>query len=127
MAVPVGSGGRVFGAVRVSYPRSTLDDRVEDNWIRLGLLAVVVISAVLLVGWVLARSVTRPVRELRLASARVAGGLLADRGSSLKLMVSITGVGQARSKHHRGTTQAKDRQMRQPRWVHVSGRPIPSS
>lgn len=79
VAVPVGSGGRLYGAVRVSYPRSTLDDRVEDNWLRLGLLAAVVITAVLLVGWVLARSVTRPVRELRLASARVAGGDLAVR------------------------------------------------
>lgn len=79
VAVPVGSGGRVFGAVRVSYPRSTLDDRVEDNWLRLGLLAIVVVAAVLLIGWVLARSVTRPVRELRLASARVAGGDLTVR------------------------------------------------
>jgi hypothetical protein len=29
---------------------------------------------------------------------------LVERRSSLKMMVSITGVGQARSKHHRGTT-----------------------
>lgn len=79
VAVPVGSGGRIYGAVRVSYPRATLDDRVRDNWLRLGLLAVVVITAVLLVGWVLAQSVTRPVRALRLASARVAGGDLGAR------------------------------------------------
>ncbi len=79
VAVPVGSGGRVYGAVRVSYPRSELDERVMQNWARLGLLAVVVIGAVLLVGWVLARSVTRPVRALQLASGRVADGDLTAR------------------------------------------------
>jgi len=79
VAVPVGSSGRVYGAIRISYPRSTLDDRVRDNWLRLGLLSVVVVGAVLAVGWVLARSVTRPVRSLQLASARVADGDLATR------------------------------------------------
>ena len=80
VAVPVGSGGRVFGAIRISYPRSTLDDRVRNNWIRLALLSVVVVGAVLTVGWVIARSVTRPVRALQLASARVADGKLSTRG-----------------------------------------------
>ena len=79
VAVPVGSSGRVYGAVRISYPRSTLDARVRANWLRLGLLAAVVVGAVLAVGWVLARSVTRPVRSLQLASARVADGDLDTR------------------------------------------------
>ena len=79
VAVPVGSSGRVYGAIRISYPRSTLDHRVRDNWLRLGLLAVVVIGSVLAVGWILARSVTRPVRALKLASARVADGDLSTR------------------------------------------------
>jgi signal transduction histidine kinase len=79
VAVPIGSGGHVYGAIRISYPRSTLDRRVRDNWIRLALLSVVIVSAVLTVGWVIARSVTRPVRALQLASARVASGQLATR------------------------------------------------
>ena len=79
VAVPVGSSGSIFGAVRVSYPRSTLDRRIRNNWLRLGLLSVVVTAAVLAVGWFLARSFTRPVRALQDASTRVAGGDLAAR------------------------------------------------
>jgi signal transduction histidine kinase len=79
VAVPIGSSGQVFGAIRISYPRSTLDDRVRNNWVRLALLAVVVVAAVLTVGWVIARSVTRPVRALQLASTRVALGDLSTR------------------------------------------------
>ncbi|CAB4770509.1 MAG: HAMP domain-containing protein [Actinobacteria bacterium] len=79
VAVPIGSGGRVYGAIRISYPRSTLDDRVRNNWIRLAVLSVVAVGAVLIVGWMIARSVTRPVRALQLASARVADGKLSTR------------------------------------------------
>ena len=79
VTVPVASAGHVYGAVRISYPRSTLDARVRDNWIRLALLSVVVVGSVLAVGWLIARSVTRPVRALQLASTRVASGELSTR------------------------------------------------
>jgi signal transduction histidine kinase len=79
VAVPVGSGGRVYGAVRVSHPSGTLNDRIRDNWVRLGFLSLVVTGVVLAVGWLLARSVTRPVRDLERAAARVAGGDLSAR------------------------------------------------
>lgn len=79
VAVPVSSGGRVHGAVRVTFPRSTVDARARDNWLRLGALAVVVLGAVTAVGLILARSVTRPVRLIDLASRRLAGGDLGAR------------------------------------------------
>jgi signal transduction histidine kinase len=79
VAVPVASGGVVHGAVRVSYPTSTLDARVSSMWLRLGLLSAVVLGAVAAVGLVLARSVTRPVRRLRVAASRLAAGDLAVR------------------------------------------------
>jgi signal transduction histidine kinase len=79
VAVPVASGGRVLGAVRVTYPRSALDHRVHQNWVRLGLLGLSVAIATTVIGWLLARSVSRPLRELQGASARVAGGNLRTR------------------------------------------------
>jgi len=78
-AVPVASGGVVHGAVRVTYPTSTLDARVSAMWRRLGLLCGVVLVTVALVGLVLARSVTRPVRSLQRAARTLASGDLAAR------------------------------------------------
>jgi signal transduction histidine kinase len=79
VAVPVASGGRVLGAVRVTYPRSTLDERVERNWLRLGVLSATVLTASAVVGWLIARNVGRPLRDLQAASARVARGDLDAR------------------------------------------------
>jgi signal transduction histidine kinase len=79
VAVPVASGGRVLGAVRITYPRSALDERVQRNWLRLALLGLTVIAATALVGWLLARSVSRPLRELQVASSRVARGDVGTR------------------------------------------------
>ena len=79
VAVPVASGGAVHGAVRVSYPTSTLDARVGSMWLRLGVLSAVVLGIVAAVGVVLARSVTRPVRRLQTAAGRLAAGDLAAR------------------------------------------------
>ena len=79
VAIPVASSGVVHGAVRVTYPTSTLDARVRSMWLRLGLLSAVVLVLVVAVGMALARSVTRPVRRLRDAAARLADGDLAAR------------------------------------------------
>lgn len=79
VAVPVASGGVVHGAVRVTYPMSTLDSRVASTWRQLGLLSVVVLAIVAVVGVVIARSVSRPVRDLEAASNRLAAGDLSSR------------------------------------------------
>ena len=81
VAVPVASSGSVFGAVRITYPTSTLDRRVRRY--RLALLAVglIVLAAAALVGELLARSFTRPLYRLEAVSARVGGGELAARAS----------------------------------------------
>ncbi len=72
VTVPVASAGVVHGAVRVTYPTSTLDARVRSTWLRLGALSVLVLVLVAAVGMVLARSVSRPVRHLRDAHAPMA-------------------------------------------------------
>ena len=79
VAVPVTSGGRIHGAVRVTYPIAELDHRIQENWMRLGLLSVVVLLGVALLGTVLARQVTRPVRLLEDAARSLAGGRLDTR------------------------------------------------
>jgi signal transduction histidine kinase len=79
VAVPVASGGAVHGAVRITYPTSTLDARVRSTWLRLGILSGVVLAIVAVVGMVFAQGVTRPVHRLRDAAARLAAGDLAVR------------------------------------------------
>jgi signal transduction histidine kinase len=74
VAVPVESNGRVSGAVRITYPQSTLDARVRKVWEALALLCVAVLTVVVCVGFVLARSVVRPVRRLEDATDRFASG-----------------------------------------------------
>jgi signal transduction histidine kinase len=80
-AVPItGSGDLgIRGAVRITYPSATLDARVRRMWSQLALLCLLVLTVVMIVGWVLARSVTRPVRRLEDAANRVAHGDLSTR------------------------------------------------
>ncbi len=79
VAVPVASGGEVHGAVRITYPTSTVDERVERNWYRLGLVAIVTLAAATVVGIVFARSVTRPLRRLQDTATRLGHGDLEAR------------------------------------------------
>jgi signal transduction histidine kinase len=82
-AVPTTAGGRVSGAVRVTYPASTLNERVWRTWERIGLLCTGVLAAVALLGFVLARSVTRPVHRLEQATDRLAAADLNVRVDEL--------------------------------------------
>lgn len=79
VAVPVASSGVVHGAVRITYPSSTLDDRVRSMWLGLGVLAAVAAAAVTLVGLALAGLVTRPVDRLKDAARQIADGDLSAR------------------------------------------------
>ena len=81
VAVPVSSGGQVYGAVRITYPISELNRRIARNWLRLAVLSAVVLGAVTVVGFLLARGVTRPVRRLDEAARRLANGQLDTRVS----------------------------------------------
>ncbi len=79
VAIPVVSNGVVHGAVRITYPTSTLEARVRSNWIRLGVLSALVLLVVTAVGVVMARSVSRPVRRMQEAAHRMALGDLTVR------------------------------------------------
>lgn len=79
VAIPVASDGEIHGAVRITLPSATVDRRVRDTWIRLGTLSAVVLVIVGVVGLILARSVTRPIRQVEEAARRLADGDLEAR------------------------------------------------
>jgi signal transduction histidine kinase len=79
VAVPIASGGKVHGAVRITYPFSAVDARVHRYWLILALIGVVVLGGAAVVGLGLARFVTRPLRSLEEAAAAVGDGDLDAR------------------------------------------------
>lgn len=79
VAVPVASGRAVHGAVRITYPTSTLDARVRRYWLLLAAVAGVVLAAAAMVGLRLAHALVRPMRALERVAASVGAGDLAAR------------------------------------------------
>jgi signal transduction histidine kinase len=79
VAVPIASGGRVHGAVRLTYPFSAVDARILRYWLILGLIGAVVLGGAAVVGVGMARFVTRPLRRLERAAAAVGDGDLEAR------------------------------------------------
>lgn len=74
VAVPAASGGVVHGAVRLTLDTSDVTARVQRFWWALAGVGGVVMATVALVGWAIARSVTRPIRALQADAARYATG-----------------------------------------------------
>ncbi len=81
VAVPVASGGTVYGAVRITFPGADVDARVRRNWILLAAVAAGVLATTAAVGVMLAGWVTRPTRELGVVMADVAAGQLDRRAA----------------------------------------------
>ncbi|HUZ82347.1 MAG TPA: histidine kinase dimerization/phospho-acceptor domain-containing protein, partial [Gaiellaceae bacterium] len=82
VAIPVEStGAAVFGAVRITYPTSALDRRVNRYRAALVAVALIVLGVAALVSLLLARSIARPLRRLEETAARVGAGELQARAS----------------------------------------------
>jgi signal transduction histidine kinase len=79
VAVPIASGGHVRGAIRITYPTSALDSRVNRYWLLLAAIGGVVLAAATLIGVRFARTLTRPLSTLERAAAAVGEGDLAAR------------------------------------------------
>jgi len=79
VAVPVVREGAVLGAVRVSYPTTTVDQRTRQVWIQLISLGGIVLAVVGLAGWFIASTLARPVRELEATADTLAAGELSAR------------------------------------------------
>ena len=76
VAVPVLSGADVVGAVRITYPKSVLDSRVNDQLRGLLVAAAVSIAMAVAVAVLFARTVSRPLEDLREATDELAAGNL---------------------------------------------------
>jgi two-component system, OmpR family, sensor kinase len=81
VTVPVVSGDKVVGAVRVSASRQALEASVHRSWLRLALIGLAVIAAALALAWVLAGSLARPLARLKETAARLGAGDLDARAS----------------------------------------------
>jgi signal transduction histidine kinase len=81
VAVPIASGGKVHGAVRITYPFSAVDARIRRFWLILALIGVVVLFGAAVVGVSLARFVTRPLRRLEETAGAVGEGHLEARAA----------------------------------------------
>jgi signal transduction histidine kinase len=79
VAVPVASSGVIHGAVRITFPTSTVDARVRRNWITLATIGAVTLAAALVAGLALARWVVRPLQRLEEATTALGHGALDTR------------------------------------------------
>ena len=79
VAVPIASNGVVHGAVRITYPLSTVNARILRYWLLLAAIGATVLVAAALVGIALARFVVKPLRGLEDAAAAVGRGDLDAR------------------------------------------------
>ncbi len=76
VAVPVASSGTVHGVLRLTLDAHEVVERVQRFWIGLLAIAVVVLLAVAGIGFAIARSVIRPLRQLQESAKRFAQGNL---------------------------------------------------
>lgn len=74
VAVPVISGTDIFGAVRLTYPNAVVTDAVNQKLLVIALVGLITVLLAALIGVILARSVTRPVRRLTAATEHFADG-----------------------------------------------------
>jgi len=79
VTVPVVDQERVAGAVRVSASQTDIQESVHASWLRLAALGAAVIAAGLVLAWLLAVPLSRHVRNLSDASARLGRGELSAR------------------------------------------------
>lgn len=78
-SVPVLTIDGVIGAVRLTYPESVVSDRVADRLKGLVLLAFISLALAFFAAFVVATSVVRPLRRLRMQSDTIAAGDLSAR------------------------------------------------
>lgn len=78
VTVPGGSNATVTCVVRTVYALGPLKAKVHATWLALAAVGLGVLAAVSLIGFALARSITRPVQALERATAQLADGRITD-------------------------------------------------
>jgi signal transduction histidine kinase len=79
VAVPISSGGDTYGAVRVSYSTSQINERVRHYWLVLAGIGAVCLAAAAVLGIMLSRWVVRPLERLEGAALQLGSGELSTR------------------------------------------------
>lgn len=79
VAVPVLSGPKTLGAVRLTYPANELDTRVNERVKGLAIVGGLTLLAAIVVAFLLAGNITRPIRRLQSTTAQLASGDLTAR------------------------------------------------
>ncbi len=90
VAVPVASGGRVHGALRLTFDTSEVQQRVRAFWWGLVAVGGVILVVVAGFGWGLSRSITSPIRKLQASAARFSRGDLAPAEALVNAPVELT-------------------------------------
>ncbi len=78
-AVPIVNGSKILGALRVTYPTSFVDDRIERGWFVLIGIGAIALLVVFFVSLRLARQFTQPVDRLVATTAAFGQGDLGAR------------------------------------------------
>ncbi len=79
VTVPVADEGEVVGALRVSAPLGEVQASVRESWLGLILIGLAVIGAGLVLAWILAGTVARPLERLSAAAEQLGEGDLDAR------------------------------------------------
>jgi len=74
VAIPIESGGKVHGALRITLETRDIDAQISQFWWRLAAIAAVVIVTVCILGSIAARSISLPIRRLNDAARRYGQG-----------------------------------------------------
>jgi len=77
----VGSATGVEGAVQITYPASIVDDGIVRIWLLLAATGGVVLGIMFLASLLLARSMTKPLGDLRDAAVELGCGNLSVRAA----------------------------------------------
>jgi signal transduction histidine kinase len=81
VALPITTKGRLLGTVHITYPNGATDRRIGRYWFALAVAAAIVLATAAVVGLMLSRSLSRPLRRLEDAAERIGDGELATRAS----------------------------------------------
>jgi signal transduction histidine kinase len=79
VAVPIATRGELGGAVRITYPLRSVNERTRDNWILLAAVGGAILLVVFGLSIVVARSITRPLADLEAGATALGAGDLTRR------------------------------------------------
>ncbi len=103
VAVPVKNQGEIVGIARVAMPLTTVEQNVNHVTRTIILATVIIAVLAIIAAWLIARTTTRPIRQLTRASREIAGGQLGQ-----KITISTKGeVGQLAKAFNEMSTNLK--------------------